>query len=117
MNLAGEVVVVVDLARLMDTTPDPDVEPLYRHIVVLSGETSIALLVDRVENVRQIDEAAIVPVSADMSVNGCVTGQVEIDGANVGLLDASRLFLAVERLTLADIQRVEQARLDALVAT
>ena len=117
LNLGGEVVVVIDLARLLDVQPDSDVDPLYRHLVVLTDDdASIALLVDRVENVRQIDDSAVMPVDPQTSVNDCISGQIELDGETVSLLDADKLFLAAERARLTDIRRAEQARLDALGA-
>lgn len=117
MNLGGEAIIVVNLATLLDVTPDPEINPLYRHILVMSGaEGFIGLLVDRVEDVRLTAEDAIMPADEQSSVNGCVVGHVEVDGATAYLLDASRIFLAAERARFADIQRSEQARLDALDA-
>ena len=52
MNLGGEAVVVINLATLLDVASDPEINPLYRHILVLAGgEDFIGLLVDRVEDV------------------------------------------------------------------
>lgn len=117
MNLGGEAVVVVNLAMLLDVTPDTEINPLYRHILLMAGaDGCIGLLVDRVEDVRQIAEDAIMPSDGQSSVNGCVIGHVEVGGGTAYLLDASRIFLAAERARFADIQRTEQARLDALDA-
>ena len=117
MNLGGEAIVVINLAALLDVTPDPEINPLYRHILVLAGvDGFIGLLVDRVEDVRSVAESAIMPADEQSSVNGCVVGHVEIAGATAYLLDAGRIFLAAERTRFADIQRLEQARLDALGA-
>lgn len=113
LNFGGAVVVVVDLARLLGVTPNPAMDPLYRHILVLK-EGGLALLVDRVENIRQVSEDAIRAVDPQSSINGCVRGQTDLDGATISLLDANRIFLTVERVRLAEIQRAEQARLDAL---
>ena len=117
LNLGGEAIVVVNLAALLDVAPDPEINPLYRHILITAGDDGfIGLLVDRVEDVRHIAEDAIMPADEQSSVNGCVAGHVEIDGATAYLLDAGRIFLAAERARFADIQRTEQARLDALDA-
>ena len=117
MNLGGEAVVVINLATLLDVTPDPEINPLYRHILVLTGgEDFIGLLVDRVEDVRRVPGDAVVPADQQSSVNGCVVGHVQIGDATAYLLDASQIFLAAERARFTDIQRSEQARLDALDA-
>ena len=117
MNLAGEAIVVIDLARLLGVTPDSEVDPLYRHVIVLGQEDNLtALLVDRVEDVRRIEDNAVTPADEKTSVNDCVVGQVDINGATAHLLDVGRIFLAAERTRFADIRRSEQARLDALEA-
>lgn len=117
MNLGGEAVVVINLATLLDVASDPEINPLYRHILVLAGgEDFIGLLVDRVEDVSRVADDAVMPADERSSVNGCVVGQVAIRDTTAYLLDASRIFLAAERARFADIQRSEQARLDALGA-
>ena len=118
MNLGGEAILVVDLAKLLGVGAGEDVEPLYRHIVVL-GQASegVGLLVDRVEDVRRIDDASLVPAAPANSLNGCVTALADVDGVQVNVLDAGRIFLAAEQARLADIRQAEQARLDALEPT
>jgi chemotaxis signal transduction protein len=76
----------------------------------------VALRVERVEDVRVLDAREIVP-AADVSLNGCVTGHIELVGERIHLLDAGRIFLSAEKEWLADLQQKEQARLDALTAT
>jgi purine-binding chemotaxis protein CheW len=117
MNLAGQAVLVVDLAALMGVEEDAETDPVYHHLVVLAGERDgLALRVTRVEDVRAIDESALVRAQDGGSFNGCVVGHVDVGGRQVHLLDADRIFLAAERQRLADLQQMEQARLDALVA-
>lgn len=117
LNIAGEAVLVIDLAKLMGRTPSAEVDPLYRHLVLLARGDGMALLVDRVEDVRALDGLTITPVSADASMNACIHGQIELDGAVIHLLAADRILLAVEQARLADLRVAEQARLDALEAT
>ncbi len=115
MNLGGEAVLVVDLARLLGIDPDADVDPIYRHVVVLQqGESVIGLLVDRVADVTSVAADAVMPADAATTLNDCVTGQVEIAGETAHVLDADRILLEAERVRFADIQRAEQTRLDAL---
>jgi purine-binding chemotaxis protein CheW len=117
MNLGGEAIVVINLMALLDLAADPEINPVYRHILVMAGADGfIGLLVDRVEDVRAVAEEAIMPADEQSSINGCVVGHVEVGGATAYLLDASRIFLAAERARFADIQRSEQARLDAVGA-
>jgi purine-binding chemotaxis protein CheW len=113
LNLGGEAVVVVNLARLLDLSQDPDIDPVDRHIVVL-GDGLVALLVDRAEDVCRVLGDAITRTDDQTSVNDCIIGDVEIDGVTAHVLDASRILLTAERARYADIQRAEQARLDAL---
>lgn len=117
MNLAGAVVPVVGLAGVIGeaATDASEEDRFYQHVVVLRG-AGAGLLVDRVEDVQPVDEAAIVPVSARSSFNGCVTGYVELDGGKIHMLDAERIFLTAERKWLADLQRAEQERLDRLLS-
>lgn len=115
MNLGGEAVLIVDLVRLLDIAPNADVDPIYRHVVVLRRDDGAAgLLVDRVEDVTSVADEAIMAADSDTTVNDCITGQVEIGGEVAHVLDAERIFLAAERARFADIQQNEQARLDAL---
>lgn len=117
MNLAGEAVLVVDLVRLLNLAPDANIDPIYRHVVVLhQDEGSAGLLVDRVEDVVSVANDAIIAADDSTTVNDCVVGQVELGGQTVHVLAADRIFLAAERVRIADIQASEQARLDALDA-
>lgn len=115
INLGGQMLAVVDLARLLDTPPNPDVDPLYRHIIALEdGDVRFALLVDRVEDLLQVSDEAIAPVAPEASLNGCVLGEVTLGGSVIPLLHHRNLLLAAEKAALLDLQRAEQQRLDAL---
>ena len=115
MNLGGEAIVVVDLARLLDVVSDATIDPIYRHVVVLAGaDDSIGLLVDRVEDVRRINPDSITPADDHSSLNNCVIGHVEIADSTAHLLDAGRIFLAAEKARFADLRQAEQARLEGL---
>lgn len=117
MNLGGQAVLVVSLGRLMGVPPNPTIDPLYHHVVVLAGGAAgVGLLVDRVEDVRQISDTALVGMAKDASLNDCVIGQIDVGGESVHLFDADRIFLAAEQARLADIRRAEQSRLEALQA-
>lgn len=115
LNRAGEAVPVVDAARLFGVEPSADIASIYRHVLILSGAGgTTGLLVDRVEDVRTIDPNAIRPASASDSLNGTVSGEIDMAGAALHLLAADRILLAAEKARLAELRRAEQTRLDAL---
>lgn len=117
LNLGGEAVVVVDAARLFGLESDAEVDPLYRHILILGEEGEhTGLLVDRVEDVKVVADDAVMPAAPEHSLNDCVTGQVDLGGSPVFLLAADRILLAAEKERLAGLKLAEQARLDALEA-
>lgn len=117
MNLGGEAVLVVDLVRLLAIAPNADVDPIYRHVVVVHQDDGAAgLLVDRVEDVATVADDAIISADSDTTINACIVGQIELGGETVHVLDAARIFLEAERARFADIQQSEQVRLDSLQA-
>lgn len=117
MNLGGEAVLVVDLVRLLAIAPNADVDPIYLHVVVVHQEDGAAgLLVDRVEDVVNVADDAIIAADGDTTINACIVGQVVLGDETIHVLDAGRVFLEAERARFADIQKSEQDRLDALQA-
>ena len=113
MNLGGQAIIVVDLARLLDVAPAADIDPLYRHIIVVdTGDGFLAVLVDRVLDIVRVGADLLVPVPEHTSVNNLVVAQT----ASLHLLDPGRLLLAAERARFADIQKSEQGRIDGLQA-
>lgn len=113
MNLGGGAILVVDLGKLFGEAADAEIDPIYRHVVVLRGQ-ALGLLVDRVEDVRVVDETKMLPASRDISLNECVMGQIEVGGTMVHLLDAGRILMAAEQARFDEIREAEQARLDGL---
>jgi purine-binding chemotaxis protein CheW len=117
LNLGGEMLGVVDASSLFGVERDPDIDPVYRHLIVLAGgEEPFCLLVDRVEDIRRVDLSTLMPVASAHSLNDCMTGQMEIDGVVVHLLAADRILLAAEAARMKALRAAEQARLDALGA-
>lgn len=115
MNLGGEAVLIVDLAKLLGIAPDADVDPIYRHVVIVQQDESVlGLLVDRVADVTNVPADAVMPADVRTTLNDCVAGQFEMGGKTVHVLDADSILLEAERVRFADIQQSEQARLDAL---
>jgi purine-binding chemotaxis protein CheW len=118
LNLGGEAVPVVDAARLFGVSPDDSVDPLYRHILVMhDGPALIGLLVDRVEDFKRFGPDAIRPGESGHSLNNCVTGEIDASGGVIHVLANDRILLAAEKARLAELGRLEQARLDALAVS
>jgi purine-binding chemotaxis protein CheW len=113
LDLSGEAVPVVALARLLDL-PDPEAVRLSDHLLVLPEPAvpagRIALLVDRVDDLRTLDRATLAPVEPADSHGGCVAGALESGGRRVLLVDPARLVAARERDRLAALARAEEAR-------
>lgn len=116
-NVGGEAVPVIDAGALFATAPDPDVDPIYRHVLVLQLRAGRAgLLVDRVEDVRAAPPEADSAIAPEETLNGCVTGMVSFGDGAVHMLDASRLLLKAEQALLDELRKEEQRRLDAWAA-
>jgi len=117
MNLAGRAVLVVSLGKLMRLPVSSAIDPLYHHVVILAGNASgVGLLVDRVEDIHQVDESVTLRLPNESSINDCVIGEIDSGGETIHLLDAGRIFLAAEQARLANFREAEQSRLDALQA-
>ena len=61
INLRGQVIAVVDLARQFDLTPLPELPKSARIVVVEVGETTVGMIVDEVPEVLRIAEENIEP--------------------------------------------------------
>ncbi|MFC0407696.1 chemotaxis protein CheW [Roseomonas elaeocarpi] len=101
-------------------SPRNEAAELYRHILLTvpaaGAPNGLALLVDRVLDVRAVPATALRPVPEGDSLNGCVVAVVE-DGATLThLLSAERLLLARERRTLLALEQDAQRRLGAWTA-
>lgn len=115
LDLAGRIVPVLALGELFGTGR-PAADDPYAHVVlvrsILPGEP-VGLLVDRVLSVPAVEAGAIKPVAEGETLNGCVTGEVDVDGERVAVLSAGRILMEQERLRLADLRAAAAERLDA----
>jgi purine-binding chemotaxis protein CheW len=87
---------------------------IYAHLIVIEGARAggdFALLVDRAETLARIERRSITPVAERDSLNGCVTGEIEIDGCLVHILDVERVLLAEEGAALEELDREAASRL------
>lgn len=111
-NIAGGAVPVIDTARLLGLGYDADIDPLYRHLlIVLADGAPLGLLVDRVLDVRGADLNELSATKPDTILNDCVIGDLTIKEGVVHVLDAERVLLAHERDRVADLRAAEQQRL------
>jgi purine-binding chemotaxis protein CheW len=65
INLRGEVLTVIDLARLLRLPPVSEDEPT-QYVIVMSEKERIALLVDTIEDVVTVERDEIKPVPANV---------------------------------------------------
>ncbi|MBL6455721.1 chemotaxis protein CheW [Belnapia sp. T6] len=113
LNLAGEAVPVLDLARLFGL-PDGEDDPgagLYRHLILLRA-TPVALLVTRVQDLVSFAPERLRPVADKATLNGCVEAEFELAGGFVHLIAVDRLLLEEERQALLGLRAAAEARLE-----
>ncbi len=111
LNLAGAAIPVLRLDRLF-ALPAQRLG-LYSMLVILRapGEGKLGVLVDRVREVLQVPEVALVPVDRDDSFNGCCEAAVRHKEENIHVLSPARMLLAKERAVLLEFEDVAQRRL------
>lgn len=118
LNLGGRPVPVVDLARLLGLRTDAarrGAEEAYRHIL-LDAPRGTGFLVDRVEDLITVEAAALRPVAAERTLNGCVVAEIARDDGLVHVLGLARLLTAEERARLSALTDAAAERLAALSA-
>lgn len=110
LDLGGRAITVLRLDRLLRREGG---EPGLEASILIMRGAGFGLLVDHVERVRSVSGAIVLPVVPERSFNGCLAGEVMIDGSAVHLLHWPRLLLEEERRRLADFQAQADARLAA----
>lgn len=112
LNLGGTAVAVLPLGRLF-RSPSNEIG-LYEHLILLRASRPLALLVDRVEEVRTFSGDALRPVGEKNSFNGCAQSQLTYKERTIHVLALDRLLLKEEEARLSALRAVEQDRLRAL---
>ncbi|MCJ2045226.1 chemotaxis protein CheW [Methylobacterium sp. J-078] len=116
LNLGGRPVPVLDLARLLGLRAGaPEADGLYRHIL-LDAPGDTGFLVDRVQDLVTVAAAAIRPVPAERTLNGCVVAEIARGDALVHVLGLGSLLSAEERDRLSALSDAAARRLAALPA-
>lgn len=111
LNLAGSAIPVVRLDRLFGLPPQPF--GLYTPLLILANDDyRAALLVEKVNEIAFVAPEAIVPVRENHALNDCAEGVTTLHNRMVILLSAERLLLEKEQQCLAELQALEQKRLD-----
>lgn len=91
INLRGDIVTAIDLRRRL-RLPDraSDAEPT--NVVVRDGESAVALLVDEIGDVLEVDEETFEPTpeTLDTAVRELITGVYKLDGRLLHVLDTDR---------------------------
>lgn len=111
LNLAGNATPVLRLDRLFKLAPQK--LDLYSLLVILRGpdQGRFAITVDRVSQIAQVSESALLPIEPEDSFNGCAEATVTIDNQVVHVLSPTRILLAKERDSLSEFQTMAQQRL------
>jgi purine-binding chemotaxis protein CheW len=113
LDLRGRAVPVVRLERLFDAparTPT-----LHAPLVIASaGGTTLALAVDRVDDVVPLDDGDWRPVGNGHSFNQCAVAAFDFDGRGATLLDCRRILLEKERQCVEELRARAQAELETL---
>lgn len=107
INLRGQVIAVVDLARQFDLEPLPAIPKTARIVVVEVGETTVGMIVDEVPEVLRIAEEEIEPtpeviqsrVHADY-----IRGVGKLEDRLIVMLDLSKVLAPQELATVAKIE-------------
>lgn len=113
LNLGGQAIPVLNLKRLFDM-PDSGSGP-YSHVVVLKQtNVSLGLLVDRSAGTAAVPPESLVPVADGHSLNDCVEADARIGNQTAHVLSVERLLLKQEQARVAELQAMEQERLERL---
>jgi purine-binding chemotaxis protein CheW len=113
LNLGGVPIPVIDLAALVGLRAATTAPGLYAHLVVIRGAAQ-AYLVDRAADLITVPGAAIRPVEADGTLNGCVAAELALGDRLIHVLAPDRLLTAQEQARLDGLTRSAAERLAAL---
>ncbi|HEX3655536.1 MAG TPA: chemotaxis protein CheW [Pirellulales bacterium] len=116
VNLGGEAIPVVNLARLFAVAEQSTTR--YTPLVILHyGDGALALLVDSVQGVVRLHDEELVPFSDNLCLNSCAEGLATVGEISFVLLADDRLLREQEQRRIEELAAIEQARLDGLRET
>jgi purine-binding chemotaxis protein CheW len=112
-DIGGRAVPVLALGSILGGAAQT--EPgIYSHLILLAARgdrAETALLVDRAETLHRVERRDISKAAEHDSLNGCVEGEVEIDGRLFHILDPEKLLLAQEKAALAELGEEAERRM------
>jgi purine-binding chemotaxis protein CheW len=111
LNLAGRPVPVLRLSHLLQL-PDNKVS-LYSMLVITKPEPAVAMLVERVVDVRHVAASMVTPTVAHVAFNSCVQATIRGRAGDpiIHVLSPERILLQKEREFLSDFLERERTRL------
>jgi purine-binding chemotaxis protein CheW len=110
LNLGGEVIAVISMRRLLGM---PDREPeLYTPLVILKATPQkLALEIDRVTRITNIDDNDLIPLAEGVSLNDCGSAVARLDDQTIVLLSPERILLEQEARRAAHLATIARQRL------
>ncbi|MDR7037558.1 MULTISPECIES: chemotaxis protein CheW [Methylobacterium] len=115
LNLGGNPVPVIDLARLFGLRAGRADPGLYAHLV-LAADGSRALLVDRASDLVGVPAEAVRAVEPGQTLNGCVEAEITVRGRLVHALSLARILTEEEGGRVEALAVAARARLADLPA-
>ena len=93
MNLRGNVVTAVDLARRLEVAPDPAAGEGPMNVVIRERDTVVSLVVDRIGEVIGVDEKDFQkpPETLRGSARDLIRGAYRLEDGLLLLLDAAKI--------------------------
>ncbi|HEX5472765.1 MAG TPA: chemotaxis protein CheW [Lacipirellulaceae bacterium] len=109
LSVGKQLIAVVSLRRLFGM-PDRERELFSPMILVRASDRPLALEVDSVFRIAEVEDAELVAVDDGSSLNNAALSVIRIDGNKVVLLSASRLLLEQERRRVAEMTELARQR-------
>jgi purine-binding chemotaxis protein CheW len=113
LNVEGRPIPVIRVSRLIQQSESP-LELWTPLVVVRFAKQRMALIVDSVEQVVAVDDAALSPLPPGHALNDCVEGILRTPDVSVLVVSAERLLLQQELRTVDELRRMAQQRIHEL---
>ena len=94
-NLRGKITSVVDIRPVLGLK-QTEVDAKSRVVVIEAGSISTGVIVEDVREITMIPSAAIIPVARTIARKEYLTGQTELDGKVLVLLNIEKILAAPE---------------------
>lgn len=113
LDVGGKLVAVISLRRLLGL-PHHERELYTPLIVFKAAQQQIALEIDSVSHIVDINGDELIPVTEGSSLNDCASAVVRLDGQAVVLLSPERILLEQEQQRVAELADLARQRLAEL---